>query len=116
VHGNSPTQDPHILITGSKGRFERVTVDWVLGLLMASTMLSCWMAITRPTRLLGNPLDDFWDVFGPAFALALLMLPISPFDVLRLSNKAIGPMNLTRNEMQSWRWGEAGSARRALRR
>jgi hypothetical protein len=70
----------------------RVAIYWLFCLLSVSLMLICWNAYTGPSRRFIDLATDLYFRYGPALAASLLVLPIVMMDVVRLSNRFVGPV------------------------
>jgi hypothetical protein len=84
----------------------RVTVYWVLCLVAMALALFLWQYFTTPTRLFQTHFNDMLFYYGPAAVVAILLLPIAVFDVLRLSNRFVGPFLRLRGLMRRATRGE----------
>jgi hypothetical protein len=84
----------------------RVLLYWVTCLVTVSMMLLCWWMLTGPARLFYTQFDDLWIQYGPAMVASLLLLPMVILDVLRLSNRFVGPLLRLRRGMRALAQGE----------
>jgi hypothetical protein len=84
----------------------RVVMYWAACIAMAAMLLLLWQIVTSP--------GQFWYIhvyamrfyFGPAAVVAVLLLPIIVIDVLRLSNRFVGPIVRMRESMRRLARGE----------
>jgi hypothetical protein len=70
----------------------RMAVYWLFCLLSVSLMLIAWDAFTGPPRRFIDLTTSLYLRYGPAMAASLIMLPIVLIDVLRTSNRFVGPV------------------------
>jgi len=70
----------------------RAAVYWLFCLISISLMLLCWNALTGPPRRFVDLASDVYFRFGPAIVASLLLLPAVLIDVLRMSNRFVGPI------------------------
>jgi hypothetical protein len=84
----------------------RAALYWVLGLLAITLMLLCWRIMTGPARIFYTHFDDMWFHFGPALVASLALLPLVLFDVIKVSNRFVGPLLRMRREMRALARGE----------
>jgi hypothetical protein len=73
---------------------------WAFCLLSITLMLLCWRIVTGPARMFYMHFDDMWFHFGPALVASLILLPMVVVDVLRISNRIVGPMVRFRRMMK----------------
>jgi hypothetical protein len=78
----------------------RATFYWFFCLLSITLMLICWNAYHGPSRRFMDLFADLYYRYGPALAASLLLLPIVMIDVVRLSNRFVGPMVRLRGALQ----------------
>ena len=84
----------------------RVVFYWVFCLLTLSLMLLCWRIFTGPARLFYTHFDDMWHNYGSALLASFLLLPILLIDIVRLSNRFVGPLVRLRRSMRALARGE----------
>ena len=70
----------------------RAIFYWLFCLLSISLMLICWNALIGPSRRFVDLASDLYFRYGPALSASLLLLPIVMMDVLRMSNRFVGPV------------------------
>lgn len=70
----------------------RAVFYWVTCLVAVVMMLVFTSMLVEPARLFYPNADSLWFRFVPTALMALLMLPIIVFDMLRLSNRLVGPV------------------------
>jgi hypothetical protein len=85
----------------------RVVLYWVVCLMTITLMLLCWQVLTGPVRPFLTHLDNVWFHSGPALIASLLLLPLVIVDVLRLSNRFVGPVLRLRRSMRQLARGES---------
>ena len=78
----------------------RVTAYWLFWLLTTTGTLLAWKHVTTPTRLLHTNFNDMLFHYGPVIVVAVLLLPLVILDVLRLSNRFVGPFVRLRKAMR----------------
>ena len=78
----------------------RAIFYWLFCLLSISLMLVCWNAYTGPSRRFVDLLLDVYHRYGPALLASLILLPIVMMDVVRLSNRFVGPVMRLRNALR----------------
>ena len=78
----------------------RVIGYWAFCLLSITLMLLCWRIVTGPARMFYMHFDDMWFHFGPALVASLILVPMVVVDVLRISNRIVGPMVRFRRMMK----------------
>jgi hypothetical protein len=79
----------------------RVILYWFLCLLTITLMLLCWRILTGPARPFYWHLDNMWFFYGPAAIASFLLLPMMVVDVIRLSNRFVGPLLRLRRDMRA---------------
>ncbi|MBN2580199.1 MAG: hypothetical protein JXB10_14515 [Pirellulales bacterium] len=84
----------------------RVVLYWFFCLLTITLMLLCWRIITGPARPFYMHFDDMWFFYGPAVVASLLLLPLVVVDIIRLSNRFVGPLLRLRRQMRALAHGE----------
>ncbi|MHC4179626.1 MAG: hypothetical protein ACYSWU_19105 [Planctomycetota bacterium] len=84
----------------------RVVMYWVVCLITITLMLLCWRILTGPARMFYRHFDDMWFYYGPALLASFLLLPLVIVDVVRLSNRFVGPFLRLRRSMRALARGE----------
>jgi hypothetical protein len=84
----------------------RVVMYWVVCLVTIALMLLCWDIITGPARIFYTHFDDMWFFYGPAAIASFLLLPLVVFDIIRMSNRFVGPLLRLRRSMRALAHGE----------
>ena len=84
----------------------RVALYWVVCLITITLMLLCWRIVTGPARLFYTHFDDMWFHYGPALFASFLLLPLVIVDIIRLSNRFVGPLVRLRRSMRALAQGE----------
>jgi hypothetical protein len=77
----------------------RVVMYWLFCLLTITLMLVCWSVVSGPPRRFAPLMLDLYHRYAPALAASLLVLPIVMIDVVRLSNRFVGPIKRLRDGM-----------------
>ena len=70
----------------------RAAIYWAFCLISISLMLLCWSAYSGPPRRFIDLTTDLYFRYGPAMAASLILLPIVLLDVIRTSNRFVGPV------------------------
>jgi len=78
----------------------RTTIYWMFCLFSVSLMLICWSAFTGPSKLFVELVVDLFNRYGPGLVASLVVLPIALMDVLRLSNRFVGPVGRLRKGLK----------------
>lgn len=84
----------------------RVVMYWLFCLLTITLMLVCWSVVSGPPRRFAPLMADLYQRYAPALAASLLVLPIVMIDVIRLSNRFVGPIKRLRDGMTALAEGE----------
>lgn len=84
----------------------RVVLYWMLCLIGVGLMLLAWRLCVGPAKLLHDHLRDLWHDYLPALVASLLLLPLVIADVLRVSNRFVGPLLRLRRAMRQIARGE----------
>lgn len=84
----------------------RVVFYWFMCLLTVTIGLLVWRMVTGPARLFYTHFDDMWFHYGPALVGSILLLPLVVVDVLRTSNRFVGPLYRMRGDMRRLARGE----------
>ena len=84
----------------------RVVMYWLFCLLTITLMLVCWSVVSGPPRRFAPLVADLYVRYAPALAASLLVLPIVMIDVLRLSNRFVGPIKRLRDGMTALAEGD----------
>lgn len=84
----------------------RVVLYWFVCLLSITLMLLCWRIITGPPRMFATHMEEMWGSYGPAVIASFILLPLVIVDVLRFSNRFVGPLLRLRRSMRQLGRGE----------
>jgi hypothetical protein len=84
----------------------RVILYWVVCLMTITLMLLCWRILTGPALPFSRHFDDMWFFYGPALIASCILLPLVIVDVVRLSNRVVGPFLRLRCSMRALARGE----------
>ena len=84
----------------------RVALYWLLCLVTVGLMLLCWRLVTEPIELFYTHFRQLWLFYGPAAIATFLLLPLMLLDVIRLSNRFVGPVVRLRCAMRALARGE----------
>lgn len=85
----------------------RVILYWVVCLATITLMLLGWRILYgRPDAVFQTHLDEMWFQYGPAMIASLVLLPLVTLDIVRLSNRFVGPLVRLRRAMRALARGE----------
>ncbi len=84
----------------------RVALYWVMCLMTVGLMVLCWRILTNPLGSFYAHWNDLWRLFGPAAIASFLLLPLVMLDVVRLSNRFVGPIVRLRRAMRQLARGQ----------
>ena len=84
----------------------RAVFYWAFCILSITLMLLCWRVSTGPARMFYTHFTDMRVAFGPALVASFLLLPLVILDLVRLSNRFVGPMVRLRHSMRALARGE----------
>jgi hypothetical protein len=72
---------------------------WGASLLMLFGLLFFWTLLTGPARLSWMTVDHVWFKYGTVFVAAAMLLPLIVWDMLKLTNRFVGPVRRLRNHL-----------------
>jgi hypothetical protein len=75
-------------------------------ILTITVMLLCWRIIKGPPKTLYTHLDQMWFGYGPAMIASGILLPFVTMDIVRMSNRFVGPLIRLRRAMRALARGE----------
>jgi hypothetical protein len=84
----------------------RVVLYWMFCLGSITLMLLAWRIVTGPARMFYTHFDDMWFHYGPALMASLLLLPLVVIDIVRFSNRFVGPVLRLKRSMHQLAQGE----------
>ena len=84
----------------------RAILYWVVCLITITLMLLCWRILTGPARVFYRHFDDMWFYYGPPLMASFLLLPVVVVDLVRFSNRFVGPFLRLRRSMRALARGE----------
>ena len=84
----------------------RAIVYWFFCLMVVSLLDLGWSMYSGPPRPLIVLIQESMASTAPAILGAVILLPLVPFDVLRVSNRFVGPVQQVRNTMRNLATGE----------
>jgi len=70
---------------------KRTFLYWLFCLFSVTLMLLCWESLVGPRRSFFVIAGELLHRYGPALLASLVLLPITLMDVIRLSNRFVGP-------------------------
>ncbi len=79
----------------------RVVIYWTMCVATVVLMAICWRTISGPARPFYRHLDELWFHLGPAVLASFILLPIVIIDVIRVSNRFVGPLLRLRQSVRS---------------
>jgi hypothetical protein len=84
----------------------RIMLYWIVCLISTTLFLLCWRIVTGPARLFYTHFDDMWFHYGPVLIASLVLLPLVIIDIIRFSNRFVGPMLRLQRSMRQLAHGE----------
>lgn len=78
----------------------RVAAYWIVCVIGITLTLLCWRIITGPAQPFRVHFREMWFYYGPALVVSLLLLPLVIVDVVRFSNRFVGPLLRLRRSMR----------------
>jgi hypothetical protein len=84
----------------------RIVLYWAVLLFDIAATLAFWKMITLPVHMLKPNWDPAWFHYGPAVLTALLLLPVAITDIVRFTNRFVGPILRLRGSMRALARGE----------
>lgn len=85
----------------------RVAVYWVCCVVTATVVVLAWSILhTPPGESSLHQVDDLWHLFGPGVVASLAVLPLAVYDLVRVSNRFVGPIVRLRGAMKKVGGGE----------
>ena len=87
----------------------RMVVLWLLCQVTTALMMLFWVILVRPDAwfLIRSPLTDPWHFIVPTVLISsCMMLPLVIIDMIRLSNRFVGPMVSLRQSIKALARGE----------
>jgi hypothetical protein len=84
----------------------RALLYWAVCLIAIALLLLCWQILTSPPQMFYMYFNNLWFFFGPAAIASLLLVPVVVMDVIRISNRFVGPLLRLRRSMRELARGE----------
>lgn len=84
----------------------RVVLYWCAYMVAVAAFVLVWRIVTGPARIFYTHFDDMWFHFGPAVVASFLLLPLLVWDMLKLSNRFVGPLTRLRKHFRMGARGE----------
>jgi hypothetical protein len=78
----------------------RAAFYWLFCLLTITLMLVCWNAYNGPPRRFVDLFLELYYRYGPAMVASLALLPVVMIDVVRTSNRFVGPVSRLKTALQ----------------
>ena len=79
----------------------RLVFYWAICISALSVLLVAWQVFTGPPRMFYAHFNAAWLQLGPAMIAAALLLPVVGIDLVRMTNRFVGPMYRLRREMRA---------------
>jgi hypothetical protein len=84
----------------------RVVMYWMFCLMTIVMMLFCWRVVSGPIAPFWTHFADIWQFYGPALIASFLLLPLVAVDIVKMSNRFVGPLMRLRRSMRALARGE----------
>jgi hypothetical protein len=84
----------------------RVVMYWMFCLMTVVMMLFCWHVVSGPIAPFWGHFADIWQFYGPALIASFLLLPLVAVDIVKMSNRFVGPLMRLRRSMRALARGE----------
>lgn len=84
----------------------RGVMYWVFCLITIALLLLCYRIVTGPARMFYTHFSDMWFFYGPAAIASFALLPLVVMDIIRISNRFVGPLIRLRRSMRALANGE----------
>ena len=84
----------------------RVIVYWAYCLLSVTLLMTCWLVLTNPPGSSFELLQLMWSASAGPLLGSVIVMPIVLVDLLRVSNRFVGPIYRIRREMRKLASGE----------
>jgi hypothetical protein len=85
----------------------RVVLYWCVCLISMALMMLCWQLLTSTAEMMSLQFNDMWRLFyKPALIASCLLLPMVIMDIIRFSNRFVGPLLRLRRSMRQLARGE----------
>lgn len=85
----------------------RVAVYWVCCVVTSTVVILAWSVLrTPPGESSMHQIDGLWQLFSPGVVAALVVLPLAVYDLVRVSNRFVGPIIRLRGAMKRLGRGE----------
>lgn len=85
----------------------RTAIYWMFCLFSVTLMVICWEAYTGPSKRFVDLVTEIVHRYGPGLIASLILLPIAMMDVVRLSNRFVGPVLRLRGALKELAAGRA---------
>src|SRR3954452_8808024 len=79
----------------------RTAIYWMFCLFPVALMLICYSAVTGPPTRFLDIVTAHYHRYWPCLLASLLLLPVAALDVLRLSNRFVGPVARLRSALDN---------------
>jgi hypothetical protein len=84
----------------------RIVLYWAVLMFDIAATFLFWRLVTSPIHDFNPYWDTTWFEFGPALLTSLLLLPAAIVDIIRFTNRFVGPILRLRRSMRALARGE----------
>jgi hypothetical protein len=70
----------------------RIILYWMFCFVSLSAILICWEVFTGPSQRMIDLVSKLYFRYGPVLSASFILLPIVLLDVIRVSNRFVGPV------------------------
>lgn len=84
----------------------RIVLYWFVYLIGIALMTLCWQILTGPRQPFLAHLMRMWTNNAPVLVASLLLMPVVMVDLVRLSNRFVGPLFRLRRSMRELARGQ----------
>jgi hypothetical protein len=70
----------------------RIILYWMFCFVSLSAILICWEVFTGPSQRMIDLISKLYFRYGPVLSASFILLPIVLLDVIRVSNRFVGPI------------------------
>ncbi|MCA9246887.1 MAG: hypothetical protein KDA42_07215, partial [Planctomycetales bacterium] len=78
----------------------RTTFYWFMSVLTMSMFLLCWRVVSAPGQRFADHIEYLGNQYGLALLGSLVILPMLCIDIVKLSNRFVGPLYRLRRAMR----------------
>jgi hypothetical protein len=88
------------------GLVVRIILYWIVFMFDSAATLVLWRLVTSPMRDFNTHLEEIWCDYAPVLLVSFLLLPMGIVDIVRFSNRFVGPLLRLRRSMRRLAHGE----------